>query len=296
MTDSIDDLLAELEELSPKTSESKKSESVEPVAVELEAEDLEVLVGSPEKEEKAEEAPKPPTKRKRRTRKKPVEDVPIAKESDEERVEIKAEEQAKIEAENRKQAVEIAKKAIEVSDPADDIEAIDPIAIEVNNQPDPVEVDVDEVKRDLSISPTDLTASFMDQAPLYVEYARICHTAEYNLDTAKRQLSIVTALVDAEIRENNRSKGFKTTEGEISNRINSDSRIANKQKTVAEARLKANLCKSTLDAFRQRRDMLIQMGADAREEGKGSMRMKGGDEEQRKTDLKKQILENLQKA
>jgi hypothetical protein len=53
---------------------------------------------------------------------------------------------------------------------------------------------------------------------------------------------------------------------------------------VIDAKGKADLAKNVLESFRHKRDMLIQVGADMREEFKGQMRMKSGDDLNSKID------------
>lgn len=136
-------------------------------------------------------------------------------------------------------------------------------------------LDPEQFGKDVRIIDTDLNECFMNQAPLNAHYGAVWAYANAKYNAAKFTLGVLESEIDAELREEAESEGKKVTEASITKAIRLDSRLITANKKLIDLELKANLAKQNLDSFRQRRDMLIQCGADAREGMKGSMRMNG---------------------
>lgn len=135
-------------------------------------------------------------------------------------------------------------------------------------------LDPAEVKRDLAFNENTINEAFMSQASLYVHYATVAHQLMHQYDAEKAQLEILESKIDDEIRTEAAESKSKITEAALGKQIKLDARYDAKQKRVLDAKMKANLAKDVLESFKQRRDMLVQMGADLREGMKGELRMK----------------------
>lgn len=132
--------------------------------------------------------------------------------------------------------------------------------------------DPDQFKKDVAFSDVDLTSAMMAQASLYAHYAVISSQCQFAADKAKQREDLLKAVIDKEIRDRVAADGTKITEAAIDKEIDRDSRMVKTRLTTIEARAIAELSKQALFAFSQRRDMLIQLGAAAREEMKGELR------------------------
>ena len=156
-------------------------------------------------------------------------------------------------------------------------------------------IDPEELKRDVSFSDTRITESFMDQAALYVDYAQKCQQAEMQADRFKQAAEIIEAKAYKEIRDDLVSGKEKFTEAQISKDLAIDSRVIAAKRLYNEAKSIHSMCKSALEAIKQRKDMLIQCGADLREEHKGQLRMHGPSTADRSATTKERIQEAMQR-
>ena len=135
-------------------------------------------------------------------------------------------------------------------------------------------LDPEQLKRDVSFSDHAITDAYMEQASLYVEYAQIAQKAELQSENFKHRLEIIEAQVDQEIRDDFAENCKKVTEAQVSKALTLDRRVIGIRKRYNEARSIAGLSKSALEAIKHKKDMLIQCGADLREEQKGQLRMR----------------------
>lgn len=135
-------------------------------------------------------------------------------------------------------------------------------------------IDPRQLKKDLSYSEVNIDAAFADQAALYAHYGMKARQAEFQLDQLENQEKFVYAKLDRQIRQDAADEGTKTTEPMIKNSILLDSRYQAIVRRVNEAKMIAGLTRDAAEAFKQRRDMLIQVGAGLREEMRGEMRLK----------------------
>ena len=138
-------------------------------------------------------------------------------------------------------------------------------------------IDPKRLSGDLKFTDATLKDAFIDQAGLFAYYASKEAQAAYQTDKQKQALEIVEARVDHEIRQDAADQGTKITEGKITSGIRLNASYQKALEGYNQAKMIQNLAKAATEAFKQRRDMLIQCGADAREELKGSLRMSGSE-------------------
>lgn len=149
-------------------------------------------------------------------------------------------------------------------------------------------INIKKMKEDLAFTDADLSDGFMNQAALFAHYAHRAHQAALQVDRFKHTVEILEARLDRAIRDEAAEAGRKVTEKAIEAAIKCDDRHINAVKRLNEAKMIAGLCKDAAEAFRHRRDMLIQMGADIRQEKSGELRMKSPGETAR--DRAKEII------
>lgn len=141
------------------------------------------------------------------------------------------------------------------------------------DQDDPVSFSK-KLREDVAFNEHNLNESFMNQAAHVAYYSVIAHRSAEAHEKAKAKLDLVEAMIDNELRNEAIDKGEKVTEALLAKKIKLDTRYQAAQYAVIEARTKAGITKDAMEAFRHKRDMLIQVGADQREEMKGELRMK----------------------
>ena len=134
-------------------------------------------------------------------------------------------------------------------------------------------LDVNQLKKDVAFSDTDLTTPMMQQAALYAHYARISAEATHQLDNFKMYLELQESKIDKEIRDAAVEAGEKFSEKKILSMITTDKRYIKMVKKVNESKMIASIAKESLESLKHRRDMLVQIGVTSREEMKGEMRI-----------------------
>lgn len=138
-------------------------------------------------------------------------------------------------------------------------------------------IDADRLKTDLNINPNDLQTGFMTQAGLFSWYAEKAAQAARQADRAKQRRDIIYAKLAQKIRTQAAEAGVKVTEAAIEEQVRISNEYVNACTQYYDAQMIEKLAESAVEAFRQRRDMLVQLGAMSREELKGQLRMSGPD-------------------
>jgi uncharacterized protein YggU (UPF0235/DUF167 family) len=136
-----------------------------------------------------------------------------------------------------------------------------------------------ELMKDTDINPADLDEEMRRQSGLFSHYAAVCAKAQLTMDNRKLKRDVTVAKIAHEIRDmaaedGGKYLGVKLTEKTVEGAINLDVRWVQAQKDYNQSKSDFELFKGALEALKQKRDMLIQLGVNAREEYKGEMRIK----------------------
>ncbi|AMB48370.1 hypothetical protein [Methylobacterium sp. AMS5] len=132
-------------------------------------------------------------------------------------------------------------------------------------------VNAEELKRDIRFSPSDLTSGMVEQSSLFVHYGIQASLASKQVDDLKLLLENQEARAGREIRDRLTNLGEKFTEASIAGRVARERQVIVTKRALNEAKQVENVAKAALEAFRHRRDMLVQMGLISREEMKGEV-------------------------
>lgn len=132
--------------------------------------------------------------------------------------------------------------------------------------------DVIAFQRDTKISDATLDACMLDQASLMAYHTAQYAQAEAQLARVKQKFSILEAGLYDAYRKYFVKEGEKVTEKAIENAVRLDTKWASAHLLMIEAQTYADMHKGFVASLRDRRDMLIQRGADRREELKGQVR------------------------
>jgi hypothetical protein len=150
-------------------------------------------------------------------------------------------------------------------------------------------ISAEKLREDVSIDKDNLDDGFINQASLFVHYANLKANARMQYEKMKAAFEILESRLYAQYRaslaaaaiaeagaaasEGKKEKTVKApTEAQIDAAVKADPRWWANKKRVIEAQGIYDLATNTASAFEQRRDMLIQMGSDRREEMKGQLR------------------------
>lgn len=139
----------------------------------------------------------------------------------------------------------------------------------------PAALDAKQLQDDLAINQLDLSDGMMRQAALFAHYSRLAAQAERTVGKIEQIKDVMEARIDREVRDKAASEGKKYTEAQIKNQVLADPRYIKIATALNEANFNVNVTKSAADSFRHRRDMLIQLAFNAREEAKGELRLNG---------------------
>lgn len=134
-------------------------------------------------------------------------------------------------------------------------------------------VDADELKRDVTISPTDLDNDMIRHSALYVHYAAQTVNARHQYDRTKRAAEVLEAQLDAAYRARANDEGKKTTEAQLKNQIAGDPRYVEMQQKLIDAHSIWKLADVAENAFLQRKDLLLEVARDRRKEKEGNLRV-----------------------
>ena len=135
-------------------------------------------------------------------------------------------------------------------------------------------IDPDRLSNDLAFTQTNISLAMTRQASLFAHYSMLAHQAQFQADRADQQVDLIEAQLDQTYRDAFTTAGVKVTENAIKAAIIKDSKYQKAVLRKNEAKAIAEMVKSAADSFRHRRDMLIQVGADLRQEAQGAVRTK----------------------
>lgn len=134
-------------------------------------------------------------------------------------------------------------------------------------------LDPAQLRRDLQFSPADISTAMVEQASLFAHYGVLLADASRQVDVVELLLENTEAAVYQLLRNEATSKGEKVTEVMLEKQVLRHKRVIAMKRALNAAKRVESLCKTAVEAFRHRRDMLVQQGAISREELKGELRM-----------------------
>lgn len=134
-------------------------------------------------------------------------------------------------------------------------------------------IDPAKLQADLAIDDTDLDTAMLRQSGLFAYYGALHAQAEQQLARMEQLQEIIFARLDKKVRDEAAKAGTKVTEAQVKAAVALEPKAIAIKTAVNKAQMVANLCKSAVDAFRNRRDMLIQLAFNSRSERKGELRV-----------------------
>ncbi|SOC90114.1 hypothetical protein SAMN05216358_0138 [Rhizobium sp. AN5] len=132
-------------------------------------------------------------------------------------------------------------------------------------------IDAAELRRDLAYSPNNLTDAMMQQASMFSHYGVLAAEAAKQTDVVKMLVENTEAAVQQIIRNELAAASEKITESAIAAKVARHPRVISMKKALNEAKRIESIGKTAVEAFRHRRDMLVQQGLISREEMKGEL-------------------------
>jgi hypothetical protein len=142
-------------------------------------------------------------------------------------------------------------------------------------------VETVKLKEDLGYSLVDLSGAQAEQAQLFAHYGIQAAKAARQVDNVKLLLENTEAAVYRVLRDKMVASGEKVTEALLDKLVTRHERVTIVKKALNEAKQIEAIAKTAVEAFRHRKDMLVQHGATEREEMKGELvtKLRSGREE-----------------
>lgn len=141
-------------------------------------------------------------------------------------------------------------------------------------------IDPNTFKEETSIRQHNLDTCFMEQSSLRAYYGSMAANAEAQAARAKTKFEVLEARLYDHHRKILVDSGVKATEKMVENAVKTDPRWLEGKERVIDADTIASVNKALAISLADRRDMLIQLGADRRDESKGQARLLAIKEEQ----------------
>lgn len=132
-------------------------------------------------------------------------------------------------------------------------------------------IDPLQFKKDVSYSTANLSGAMSDQASLFAHYGELAARASRQVDDIELLLENAEAKVYRLIRQDAATTGEKVTEVMLDKQVAVHPRVVQFKRALIEAKQIEATAKIYVEAFRSRKDMLVQQGAQAREEFKGEV-------------------------
>ena len=129
----------------------------------------------------------------------------------------------------------------------------------------------EELAADANLDGVSVNSAFVDQAALFALYATRAAGAARQASMVKLQRDAVIAEVSQRERDLALANKEKLTETALGERVTLDERVKKVRRLYIEATKIEEEARVAAEAIRHKRDMLIQLGANLREELKGSM-------------------------
>lgn len=182
--------------------------------------------------------------------------------------------------------------AVEVAEPVAERRALPGAEVEIESSADVPEtsekapgqklnfyVDIPSFNRDTKLTEATLDSAMMEQSGLRAFYGSQAAQAEAQHARLKVRFEVLEAKLYDEHRKALAAGTEKVTEKMVENAVKLDPRWLKGKNTVIEADTIAAINKSLVISLADRKDMMVQLGADRREEFKGGVRIMAAQDE-----------------
>ena len=132
-------------------------------------------------------------------------------------------------------------------------------------------VDKEQMAADLAFSPIDLTSAMTQQASMFAHYGILLSQASRQVDNMKMLLETTESKVYRKLRDAAAEEGTKITEAQLDKSVQVEAHVIAFKRALNEAKQIESVAKIAVEAFRHRRDMLVQQGFLHAQEMKGEV-------------------------
>tara|TARA_R110000851_G_scaffold59347_8_gene137376 strand:- start:1738 stop:2241 length:504 start_codon:yes stop_codon:yes gene_type:complete len=129
----------------------------------------------------------------------------------------------------------------------------------------------EEVASDVSFTEAQLDDNMIQQPALVAHYGRLLAEAQYDADTNKQMMEIAESKAANKLREAANDEGRKITESLINSTLPTVKAVAVAREKFNRSKSDHEVMKTTFEAFRQKKDMMVQIGVNRRAEIEGKI-------------------------
>ena len=133
-------------------------------------------------------------------------------------------------------------------------------------------LDVNKFIEATKVNDTTLDEAFRNQSALRAYYGAMAANADMAAAKAKARFEILEAALYKKYRDTAAETGTKVTEKSLESQVKIDKEWSKAKGAYITAQCEADIARAFVSSLIDRRDMLIQLGADRRDETKGQMR------------------------
>lgn len=132
-------------------------------------------------------------------------------------------------------------------------------------------VDGAQIKKDVAYSTADLSGAMQNQASMLSHYGVEAAKASRQVDDIKLLLDVTESKIYRRLRDEFLAAKEKVTEVQLDKAVATHNQVIEIKKALNAAKQIEATAKIAVEAFKHRRDMLIQEGSTSREELKGEL-------------------------
>lgn len=123
-----------------------------------------------------------------------------------------------------------------------------------------------EIAADVGFTEAELDDNMIQQPALVAHYGRLLGEAQFAMDNAKQVLEITESNTAHQMREDAAEEGRKITEALINSSLPTDGKVMKARRKYNRAKSDYEASKTTLEALRHKKDMMIQIAVSRRTE------------------------------
>ncbi|RWJ03400.1 hypothetical protein [Mesorhizobium sp.] len=157
-------------------------------------------------------------------------------------------------------------------------------------------IDSAQLKADSAINKLDLSSAMLDQASRLVEYGELHAKAARQVDDVEIILENTIAAVARRLRDEAASSGEKVTETKLDQAVTRHPKVIAAKKALNEAKQIEAVAKIAVEAFKHRRDMLVQLGAYERKEMEGEIAVRVRESREQRAESDKDAVLAIRRA
>jgi hypothetical protein len=138
-----------------------------------------------------------------------------------------------------------------------------------------IDIQIDAVRyentfaQDVQINTSDIDREFCEQSGKFAYYGTLCEMSKDREARLKNDCDVLEAILDNEVRDQAAEvkvldAKYKITEAEVAHRVKADPRYQAKYSEYLTAKKLTGILHVAKEAFQQRKDMLVSLGANQR--------------------------------